>query len=256
MPDEKSLGGFFKFLYDEFVQKPANKMGQSIQAIQGLGNTSPQTFPQDLGKAIMGGLGVVSSPYTLADPLIEATGKATDPRIAQALALLASTRRGDLNKIAGGTQGLGKIAEETSKSAAYEGFLKKVFQRYRDESLGQGILDELEDAGKSAKAVADEYWGSTHKLMPPETQKKMERYLESLWGFKPGTGVGSVVATSKEGKAIVANSYEDLHKWTNVGPEIQYLEGTERGYVALMEFANRMIKEASKAITDTPKLIK
>jgi hypothetical protein len=243
MPNEKSVGGFLQFLGKKFVQEPSDELSKNIKLIQGLGNTSPQTFPKDLAKGLMGALGVVSSPYSLANPIIEATGQATDPRLAQALSLFVTTKSGRFYnkegigglpaKIEKATEKVAPVADDAASKV--KGYFDKVFQRWADEAKGQAILNDLEDAGVSARTVSQKFWSETYDKLPIEVKKKFIFQLEKVSGGK----IGSVIAKDmKTGEYIRAKTYKDLNDWLDLN-EIEYLEGIERGYVSLMEYANR-----------------
>ena len=118
----------------------------------------------------------------------------------------------------------------------------KSLKESKMEEKGQSILNELEDSNTSPKDVAKKFWGETYFNLPAEVQRKFTRYLKSLSGFEPGK-------YWRDWLHIADEHTIDLPK------DISHLEGTERGYISLMEEANRRYAEAKSKIAPEAKLI-
>lgn len=79
MPDPR-----LKYLYDQFVQRPADKMRGNLGVLFRPGVTNPQDFPSDVIDRAMAGLGVLGSPLDVVRPFFETLGRTTHPSIGQA----------------------------------------------------------------------------------------------------------------------------------------------------------------------------
>ncbi len=132
---------------------------------------------------------------------------------------------------------LGDASENLSK------FLFNVGKRLAMESKGQEILDNMEESGEQPREVSDSFWESTYPKLPPEIQRRFERYAKSISGFEPGT----VVAIGPNGEKIVANDWKEVGKALDLPHKAEYLEGPERGLVVYM-------KEAQRRFPPTPAL--
>ncbi|MCG3771380.1 MAG: hypothetical protein JW384_02566 [Nitrosomonadaceae bacterium] len=75
-------------------------------------------------------------------------------------------------------------------------------------------------------------------------QKRFTRYVKNLSGMDIGS--------SKTSKGDPVKSIKDLGLFWGKGlpSESEYLEGTERGYVAMMEWANQQRRKAGAAMRD------
>ena len=118
---------------------------------------------------------------------------------------------------------------------------KELKQATQDEK-GQQILDDLDDKGIAPKTVAEQFWNDTFFKLPAQTQQYFKKYLKSLTSMEPG----SVLAVDGEGNDLIAKDWVDLGKYhaEDLGDRVDYLEGTERGYVALLDEANRRFENA------------
>lgn len=119
-------------------------------------------------------------------------------------------------------------------------YLEDAFKREALNEEGQYILDEMERAGISPNKVNDIFWNQTYDLLPDKGKRAIEKYVKSLWGFKPG----DVYATQK-GKPLIAESWKQLGIEMKLGDNISHLEGTDRGYVVLMQWANDIVAKAT-----------
>jgi hypothetical protein len=118
---------------------------------------------------------------------------------------------------------------------------KELKQATQDEK-GQQILDDLDDKGIAPKTVAEQFWNDTFFKLPAQTQQYFKNYLKKITGMEPG----SVLAVDAEGNELIAKDWVDLGKYNAVdlGDRVDYLEGTDRGYVALLDEANRRFENA------------
>jgi len=118
---------------------------------------------------------------------------------------------------------------------------KELKQATQDEK-GQQILDDLDAKGVAPQSVAEQFWNDTFFKLPAQTQQYFKNYLKKITGMEPG----SVLAVDGEGNEIIAKDWVDLGKYNAVdlGDRVDYLEGTDRGYVALLDEANRRFENA------------
>jgi hypothetical protein len=134
-----------------------------------------------------------------------------------------------------------RVDAESTTEDALNKLLDRAFRRNIMEGEGQAILDDLTDAGRTPQSVSDDFWSDTYFRMNAETQRKFQRQLEAQAGLKPG----DVTGTYADGRPP-----EVARDWMDVATVIrdqfpanaEQLGGTERGYVALMEWANRQGK--------------
>ncbi len=121
------------------------------------------------------------------------------------------------------------------QSSELADFLSRAIKRFAMEEEGQAILDDMIEDEITPRSVSERFWPSTYLALNAENQRRFQRMLDGL-GFKPGF-VGSIDADGTE------NVLDD---WIEVGEFVgedlpdsaESLEGTERGYVALMKWAN------------------
>jgi hypothetical protein len=121
-------------------------------------------------------------------------------------------------------------------------FMGKTAKKWVDEAHGEEILSSLIKKGESPKDVSERFWRDTYPSLPREVQAKMEHYLTNITGLRPGMNGG-------EG---ILKSWQDVAKLDDM-PGIRReegmfgypdLEGTERGYVSLMAYANEQAVKA------------
>jgi len=118
---------------------------------------------------------------------------------------------------------------------------KELKQATQDEK-GQQILDDLDAKGTTPQSVAEQFWNDTFFKLPAQTQQYFKNYLKRITGMEPG----SVLAVDGEGNDLIAKDWVDLGKYhaVDLGDRVDYLEGTDRGYVALLDEANRRFENA------------
>lgn len=133
----------------------------------------------------------------------------------------------------------GRAAEAAAPSVetAYRSFMNASIRRYAMEEQGQGILDDLVEAAKSPRDVAHEFWRTTYPELSAEAQERFRRYASRLTG---GTRPGDVIGRDANNANIFANDWMDVADFANedLANAADQLQGEERGYVALMEWAN------------------
>lgn len=131
-------------------------------------------------------------------------------------------------------------SQETSNpkgtSERLSSFMDKAIQRMEDEAKGQQVLDFLEDSGRTPISVVEDFWGKTYPNLPPEVQARFNNYIRRLTGMKPGDNVAYDTIAKRE---IVAKDWNDVFPADQVSSEVRYLQGEERGLIALMEVANK-----------------
>lgn len=138
-----------------------------------------------------------------------------------------------------------EVVKEDKVSTKVQEMLDEDIKNATKEGRGQEILDKLSEDNISPKSVANKFWDETYFKLPAETQSYFRKYLKKISGFEPG----SVLATNKEGKDVVAKDWVDLGKYhaVDIGNTADELEGTDRGYVALMDEANRRMAAQKEA---------
>jgi hypothetical protein len=132
-----------------------------------------------------------------------------------------------------------------------KGFLDKVLNRMEMEAKGQEILDILQDRGETPATVTEKFWNETYDLLPDAYKAKVHKYIQLLSGFEPG----AVVATHREKGNIVGKDWKDIgQNWMDMGNNIDYLEGTERGYIVTLASANEVLRKAKSDFDNSTKI--
>lgn len=132
--------------------------------------------------------------------------------------------------------------------AALHDLLNKAMTRDTMEAQGRDILESMNEAGETPRAVSEEFWKSTFPKLNETNQKRFIKYAKSLTGWEPGTTIATMRDAKNKVTAIKARD------WQHIGEEIgkdfpketESLEGTERGYVSMMKWANAKAGELSK----------
>lgn len=107
-----------------------------------------------------------------------------------------------------------------------------ISQLKKTPGFAQDVLDNMEINGVSPYSVADKFFNETFFKLDKDAQEKFKR------DYKAETGK-ELFDTGKD----VSQDFLDLGK----SPEdIQYLEGTQRGFIALMDEANRRFENVGK----------
>ena len=134
--------------------------------------------------------------------------------------------------------------KETDKvTGAIQDLIGEELKQATQDEKGQAILDDLSEKGITPRSVAEQFWNDTFFKLPAQTQQYFKKYLKKLTSMEPG----SVLAVDKEGNDLIAKDWMDLGNYhaTDLGNNIEHLEGTERGYVALLDEANRRFANAT-----------
>jgi len=124
----------------------------------------------------------------------------------------------------------------------FESFLDKTAKRILMEEQGQDILFNLEEEGASPESVSKEFWVDVYPNLNNKMKTKFEKNLNSLSGWEPG----SVIAfNGQTGEKTIGKTWEELADalGKDLPGKIEHLEGTERGYVALMSWATQKLRE-------------
>jgi hypothetical protein len=120
----------------------------------------------------------------------------------------------------------------TSAPAAggrYQEWLDKVATRMAKEGAAQEILDGMEENNVSVNGVTKTFWDKTYFNLPAQAQKIFRNYLAEH------SGAGNNI------DGDINSQVKNL----DLPDEVQYLGGTERGFVALMSEANRRFAPGS-----------
>lgn len=155
----------------------------------------------------------------------------------------------DLQAAADGLSRRGIPSATSSGESTYRDFVSRAFQNYQMEQQGQAVLDDLIERSVAPKNAAAEFWRVTYPKLNSRMQQRFRTYVERLSGFKPG----DVVGQAADGSPIQAKDYFDLADFVNddLATSAEALEGTERGYVALMEWANQQRRAAQSTTTSS-----
>ncbi len=116
------------------------------------------------------------------------------------------------------------VAPIVQPGAKVRGYLDKIGKRLVAEAQGEGILNSMEASGKSPLTVSKEFWDKTYWNLPAKEQAFFKKQLENHTG------------TGKRG-------IHELLKDQDLPDLVEYLEGTDRGYVSLMEYMNQKTKD-------------
>ena len=123
----------------------------------------------------------------------------------------------------------------------YQEWLDKVATRMAKEGAAQEILDDMEENNVSVNGVTKTFWDKTYFNLPAQAQKIFRKDLAEH------SGAGNNI------DGDINSQVKNL----DLPNEVQYLEGTERGFVALMFEANRRFApEETTKIEKAPKAIK
>ena len=148
-------------------------------------------------------------------------------------------------------------SEKGAKSDRMSRFMAKVARDAQMEAQGIEILEDAEDAGVTPASVSGEFWTDTYPKLNLAAQKKFQKYLNNLSGMQPG----DVLAyDSSSGLRDVADTWEDLGAFwgEDLGPSMSDLEGSDRGYMSMMAWANANARKQhtpKKRMPETPKSI-
>lgn len=143
-------------------------------------------------------------------------------------------------------------ASTAPREPAVSDYLKRVIDRERkriiSEEEGQALLDDAETAGKTPDSVVNEFLDVTYARLPPELRARLDQFIENSVGkgLKPGAAVG----TMPDGKPWIAKSWKDIVPYAMQANTWEQLGGTDRGLVAVMEYAN--LAHGERAATPAP----
>lgn len=137
----------------------------------------------------------------------------------------------------------GQPAASTPVADRLGDVLSRAGTRDAMESEGRGLLDSMTEAGTSPREVSDQFWKDTYWKLNAEGQQRFETYAKSL-----GSEPGAVLATDREGKPETARDWQHAGEslGENLPAKAEHLEGTQRGYVAMMKWANDKVSAQSQ----------
>jgi hypothetical protein len=125
--------------------------------------------------------------------------------------------------------------------------LGKVAKRAAMESQGRAALDELEERNGSPAAEAKKFWSETYFKLPAKAQATFTQLLKGHTGMEPGVAV----SVDRDGKVEHAKDWQDVADLIDLPNSVEHLEGTDRGFVALMADANKRFASTSGATQNT-----
>lgn len=218
---------------DQLIQKIADKVNEAGYSMVFSGE-APDNI-RNLQRRASGISGTIAAVLNKSKAIQKNYKRANPERLDQRLSDLEEEAQGsvsDLNQVDVTSMKLNKLLDAEIKTATQEG-------------RGQDILDKLSEDNITPKSVANKFWDETYFKLPAETQSYFRKYLNKLTSFKPG----SVLAVDREGNSVIAKDWIEVGKdhAIDLGNDAEKLEGTERGYVALMDEANRRMAEKKEA---------
>jgi len=128
------------------------------------------------------------------------------------------------------------------RAGAFNEFIREELKRQVDEQRGQQVLDAMEQAGESPRAVVEDFYRNIYDNLTPDVRARFDKYVERLGWSVPATMDASPKSIGMEG-AI------------DLGNDVQALEGIERGFVALVRTANNLYaRRPATEVTPPPEL--
>lgn len=144
----------------------------------------------------------------------------------------------------------------SNPSQKVKDFFSNAIEKYKQEAMGQSILDDLSADGVSPSSVAEKFFAETLPKLSENGKRYFKNYIYKNFGYSPDVPIEKVlIGQDKNGKTLYANSLKDLLDLPDSPDAAEGLEGTERGLVALMEYANKnagkfidsaLVKDSSK----------
>ena len=123
-----------------------------------------------------------------------------------------------------------------AQQSKFKSFVERVARRQELESKGQEVLNSLEEVGRGTGQVASEFFGNTFNKLSTEQQRTFAKLVKKVTGL----GVGDVLSVdAKTGKRVPVKNLGEILQL--LPGRVEFLEGTERGLVSLMESANRTL---------------
>lgn len=130
------------------------------------------------------------------------------------------------------------IAERDKVREGLAALLDRAGRDMAMDAQAQEILDDMAERGISPVRVSMDFWwrDGTYDRLSADGKARFDKMANSLTGWEPGS-----VLSTKEGEP-----HEVAKDWKDVGQTLTHtfpndpdkLEGTERGYVAAMKWAN------------------
>lgn len=117
------------------------------------------------------------------------------------------------------------------------------------QARGQEILDEMDEKGIKPQTVAKEFWTQTYPLLSPEARKYFEKQLWAQVQLRPG----DVIAVNADGSKVIGKDWPHIGiALSDLPASASDLEGTERGYVSLMQWANQQRGNRASRVEQEP----
>jgi hypothetical protein len=111
--------------------------------------------------------------------------------------------------------------------------LTRAAMRQAMEDQGRSILEEIDEKGITSNQVAKKFWNETYWKLGASTQRRFRDELENHTGLANGT-------LEKEPERL----HDAIQNRMDLPDKIEHLEGTDRGFVSMMQWAN---EQAAKA---------
>jgi len=128
--------------------------------------------------------------------------------------------------------------EKTNTEKKYRNFIERALQRDIDESKGQEILDQLTNDKVSPQSVANKFWKETYSNLDDNQKLNFQKMILKNRG----------VEVAKTDAEIIQQGLE----MADYGNDAEYLEGTERGDIALMAVANDLVTKNNNKKLELP----
>ena len=130
-------------------------------------------------------------------------------------------------------------------------FIAAAMQRHADEELAREILDMLELGDEDVRDLVRQFYDKTWNNLSEANQKKFTKMIEASSGLK----LGEVIGVEKDGTKRIGKTVMDLLPPDYFAKEASFLEGIDRGLIALMWTANNAVEMKQADASPAPKQI-
>lgn len=141
------------------------------------------------------------------------------------------------------------------QQARFNDYLSGLVRKSAQEARGQEILDQMEESNISPRDVAKQFYDHTYGQLPANVRARFDRMIKNVIGLEPGAALD---VNTQTGERTIAKDYGHIISEADLPESVEYLEGTERGLVALMKEANDRFpaKEPFALQAETPRVPK
>ena len=122
------------------------------------------------------------------------------------------------------------------------------------EAGGKATLQDIAAEGLTPNQVSGSFWRDTFYQLPREQQRWFWKNVATSLGDSTmpiPTIDNPVVVGTQHGKPIMAVSPAEAAEFAGIGDRVEFLQGEERGYVALLYEANKKISQGMQRETET-----